>query len=281
MKRGLLRAWLSFRWGVFVSRFFQFLRTPRWDAVWTPYAMPPGPPILFIHMPKTAGTSLRRMLQSSLGMHAVYPSDKDLARRVDRQYPWQAEILENYSSLRRYFVLAGHFLAAFADQLPVRHRTAVFLRCPVQRSLSLLAHFSKTTGRPPHQLIDDQEIVERHIRNFQTRILGSTDDTPTAECAGRVLDHALAKINEFTFVGLTERFQDSCAVFDATFGTTVCQGIRKENVLRPTGLEYEDLIPRILPLVDMDQVLYARASARFHADNSRRLAQTRPMHRAA
>lgn len=232
-------------------------------------------------MPKTAGTSLRRMLQASLGMQAVYPSDKDISRRKDRQYPWQTEILENYSSLRRYFVLTGHFLAAFAEQLPVRHRTAVFLRCPVQRSLSLLAHFSKTTRVPPHRLLDDHDIVEGQLRNYQTRVMGIKEGETTAGGASRMLDNALAKIEAFDFVGLTEHFQDSCVSFDATFGTMIRHSVRKENVSRPTGLEHEELVPRILPLIELDQVLYERAAARFHADICRARSMTQPLQRAA
>lgn len=225
--------------------------------------IPPGPPILFLHMPKTAGTSLRRMLQTVLGMDAVYPSDNDLRRRPNGLYPSEADILADYPSLRRYFVLAGHFLASFADHLPPPHRTAVFLRDPVLRSLSTLAHFHRTMKVEPHKLLDDPVFVEHQIRDFQTAVLGKRYNATSSQPWSRILDTALMTLEALDFVGITEHFPMSCRLFDTTFGTHVSSVILKENVLRPQGTELDDLIPRILPLVEADQVLYEYANARF------------------
>lgn len=231
--------------------------------------MPPGPPVFFLHMPKTAGTSLRRMLQASLGMDAVYPSDQDLARRSDGNYPTEAEVIETFDSLRPYFILTGHFSASLREQLPIHHRTAVFLRDPLQRSLSALAHFEKTTGIPPDRLLDDREFVDGRIRNRQTILLGGAGHVATTPDSTHVLEQALEHVDAFDFVGLTERFRDSCEVFDAVFGTTIHPTSLKENVSRPAGTEYDELIPRILPLVELDRMLYEHATSRFTRDTGR------------
>jgi hypothetical protein len=243
--------------------------------------IPPGPPILFLHMPKTAGTSFRRMLQASLGMNAVYPSDEELSIRPNGWYPSEAEILETLPSVRRYFCITGHFSAAIADRLPKRHRTAVFLRDPIERSLSTLAHFYHTTGTPPARLLDDEAFVTRCIHNRQTILLGSEGfHTPPAGDT-RILDRALNVVDAFDFVGLTERFRESCMLFDSTFGTIIGAAVQKENVLRPNGTEFSELLPRILPLIDLDRVLYDRARERFKIDIQRLQTATTLMHRAA
>ena len=241
----------------------------------------PGPPILFLHMPKTAGTSLRRMLQASLGMNAVYPSDEELSIRPNGWYPSEAEILETFPSLRPYFCITGHFSAAIVDRLPRPHRTAVFLRDPIQRSLSALAHFHHTTGTPPDRLLDDEEFVTRSIRDHQTIRLGNKEPRMPPAGDTRILERALDVIDAFGFVGLTERFRESCMLFDSTFGTMIGAAVRKENVLRPNGTEFSELLPRILPLVNLDRVLYERAVARFTIDTQRIQTATPLVHRVA
>ena len=209
------------------------------------------------------------MLEATLGANAVWPSDKDLRRRFDGLYPSEAEILDAFPSIRPYFCLTGHFVAAFVDRLPVRHRTAVFLRDPVQRTLSALAHFHRTTGIPPHRLLDDADFVAVRVRNRQTRILGQNCDGLPPAGDTRILDRALEVVDAFDFVGITERFHESCMLFDAAFGTCIVKAMRNENVMRPNGTEFGELIPRILPLVESDRVLYARAMARFQSDHRR------------
>jgi hypothetical protein len=221
------------------------------------------------------------MLQASLGMNAVYPSDDELSIRPNGWYPSEAEILETFPSLRPYFCITGHFSAAIADRLPRRHRTAVFLRDPSQRSLSTLAHFYHTTGTPPDRLLDDEKFVAGYIRNHQTILLGNEGFHMPPAGDTRILNRALDVVDAFDFVGLTERFRESCMLFDSTFGTMIGGAMRKENVLRPNGTEFIELLPRILPLIDLDRVLYERARARFTIDTQRSQTATPLVHRVA
>jgi hypothetical protein len=60
-------------------------------------------------------------------------------------------------------------------------------------------------------------------------------------------------------VGITERFAESCRVFDAHFGTTIARNYKRENVRRPDGREHDELISLVRPFVRRDFVLYERA----------------------
>lgn len=224
--------------------------------------------ILVIHIAKTAGTSLRRMLQDEYGPRRVYPGDWHLERLPGGCYPLGSEMLGQYTRLPPHNVLVGHFTAAMADRLPRRYRTATFLREPIQRSLSMLGHFSRVHGVPVPVLLEDADFIAANIADFQTRILGVDgvcDPHQVGAIDDAVLDRALARLETLDFVGLTERFAESCAVFDDRFRTGLSRSIRREAVYRPEGCELAEHVPRIESLLHRDRVLYEKAVAHFDA----------------
>ena len=224
--------------------------------------------ILVIHIAKTAGTSLRRMLQDEYGPLLVYPGDWYLQQLPDGWYPLGSEMLRDYAKLPPHNVLIGHFTAAMADMLPRRYRTAVFLREPIQRSLSMLGHFSRTMTVPVPTLVEDAGFMAAHIADYQTRILGAEgvcDPHQVETIDDAVLTRAVARLETIDFVGLTERFPESCVVFDELFRTGVSKHIRREGMHRPEGNELAEYVPQIEPIVRRDRVLYETALARFNA----------------
>lgn len=224
--------------------------------------------ILVVHIAKTAGTSLRRMLQEEYGQRLVYPGDFHLNRLPNGWYPLGSEMLRDFHSLPPHNVLVGHFTAAMSDRLPVPYRTVAILREPIQRSLSMLNHHSKTMNMPVAKLLDDPHFVSGAITDFQTRILGADgvcDPHEVTEVDDKSLTRALERLETLDFVGLTEWFEDSCRIFDKRFGTRISRFHRRENVLRPEGDELAELIPRVEPLLTRDRVLYETAVARFNA----------------
>jgi len=228
-----------------------------------------GPPILVIHIMKTAGTSLRKMLQEELGHRAVYPSDRDLAKLPHGWYRSGRNILRDFHALPRHRVLIGHFAAEIADRLPIRYRTAGFVRDPLQRSLSCLAHFGRHFGRPPAELLGDSDFIDAQIRDHQTKVLGGlgiTDSRDHCQIDDATLARAVKRIDRLDFIGVTERSPESFEVFDRRFGTRIAEQQIRENVLRPEGNELSELIPKIAELVRLDTALYEAAQARLNHD---------------
>jgi hypothetical protein len=224
--------------------------------------------ILVIHIAKTAGTSLRRMLQDEYGPRLVYPGDFYLGHLPNGWYPLGSEMLRDYATIPPHNVLVGHFTAAMADMLPRAYQTATFLREPIQRSLSMLGQFSRTLKVPVAALVEDVQFMEANIADYQTRILGADqvcDPAQVATVDDDVLARALRRLETLDFVGLTERFAESCAIFDSRFRTRVSRSIRREVVHRPEGGELSEYIRQITPFLERDRVLYETALARFDA----------------
>lgn len=243
--------------------------------------------VCVIHIMKTAGTSLRAILEDDLGTAAVYPNSRDLSRREHGWYPSAEEVLAGLPTTRPHDILIGHFPAAILDRLPHGYRGAVVLRDPVQRSLSALAHMARVRGSTPARLVEDEQVVGRLVRDYQTKILGCGGiDQPNLHdrVDDATLDRALRRVDELAFVGITERFPDSCRLFDDLFGTHTSRFDRQENVLRARGTEHAELIPRVLPLIRRDLVLYEHAARRFAEDLARlgpQLARPHAMRRGA
>jgi hypothetical protein len=142
--------------------------------------------IFFIHIAKTAGTSMRRMLEREFGARLVYPGSHHLRLLPEANYPHGSEILRDFARLPPHNVLTGHVTAAMADMLPRPYRTATIVREPIQRSLSMLGHFSRNLKVPVEQLIEDRHFIRFNIADFQTPT-GSATRTwsvrPIARCS--------------------------------------------------------------------------------------------------
>lgn len=226
----------------------------------------PSQKILFIHIMKTAGSSFRVMLEHYYGTQRVYPGNFYLSSLPNGWYPTGSEMLKNYAKLPSHSVLVGHFTAAMADMLPRCYRSVTFVREPIQRSLSMLAHFSHTFKIPVDTLVKDPQFMSKQINNFQTRSLGADGicDFHQVDAAyDEMLSLALSRLETLDFVGITERFKESCQKFDSQFQTRISRLVRRENVLRPEGCEFAQHIPKIKPHIELDQILYDAAVQRF------------------
>ena len=100
----------------------------------------PRPPLVFIHIPKTAGTNVRDFLDSQ------YP-----IASICRAGGWKD--VKDVESLKDFALVRGHFNFSVTYCLPPAFRSFVILRNPLNRTLSTLRHMQ---------------------RDVQTRILCST-----------------------------------------------------------------------------------------------------------
>jgi hypothetical protein len=231
---------------------------------------------LFIHVMKTAGTSFRSMLEAGLGP-ALYPSRDELAALPNRFYLDAPVLLERLRTgtldLSDRRVLCGHYAARLDEHLPGTWRGAIFLRDPVRRTLSRIAQTHKMRSRLNRftrpsvtRYLDDADFVDRQLRDYQTKVLAMPGDA-LVNTAYPIDDAAFARardrIDGMDFVGLTERFAESVALFERLSGIALGP-VAHSNRSRGVQATEADLA-RIRAIVPHDIELYDRARLKLDA----------------
>jgi len=125
-------------------------------------------PLFFMHIPKTAGMSMRLYLSGQYRTDDVCPATR-----------WQ-DIVEREESLKAYGLVQGHFRYNLHELLPDGMRTLVILRQPLRRTLSALRHLQRDPNfHRDHELAKSMTIAEilrhpglmRNQHNVQARFL--------------------------------------------------------------------------------------------------------------
>lgn len=171
---------------------------------------------MFIHIPKTAGTSVRSLVASrhpGLRSGFVY-------KPVDRLTAWELR------RLRVAEVVYGHYSFGFHEQLGVEGRYLTFVREPVARVLSMFDQLAKVDDNSCYRRIAAGEgiveLIESHatemLNNHMTRVLaGPVDPAPSNDPA--MLERALGNIDDaFAVVGVVERMDESMVAIAAALG---------------------------------------------------------------
>ncbi len=154
----------------------------------------PGEVLAFVHIQKTAGTSMKFMLKNSFGLRHcdIRPVDPSRNKPVD---------LEDLAFARciypRLQSIGGHELIEPTAHLAGAVRPYTMLRDPVSRAVS---HFQDQNLRGHAPPSFDEYIGDEQNHDFQVRKIAGG---PDLEKARRLLRE------DYFFVGLTERFDES------------------------------------------------------------------------
>ena len=209
----------------------------------------------FIHIPKTAGTTLRGVLRRSFGARhcdiRVPPGSRDRQRIVDA-----ADLRRARRAYPNLAGICGHRVACHngLEKVVPRIRYFTFLREPRAR---LISHLRHTYRDRPEQCTREQLVAfcaEPHRRNRQVRMLCGRED----------LDAAIATLEDrLGFVGLTEEFDESFVMFRRWLGADELQrGYVARRVSRdrtPLPIETEELEKLVDEANPLDRQLYRYA----------------------
>ena len=160
-------------------------------------------PLIFIHLPKTAGTSLRRTIQKnyrSRELFFVYNRNPKF-HPMDELWGFDPEDFEKYK------IIMGHF--PFSRKLfPFEDRRFITLvRDPVQRAVSYYRHVmgrDEWRGREIslHEYMETSDDIQ--FQNHQVRLLSGMKRNPITD---RHLEKAIENIEKyFLYAGTSERF---------------------------------------------------------------------------
>jgi len=180
------------------------------------------PKIAFIHIPKTAGTSLRQIVAKEyLPKECLYLYE-DLLANFKKPYIFQA-IKVNLSLAK---ILYGHFYFGIHESLEVPSVYICVLRNPIKRVISYYNHIAHNPSEVAiyKKIQGGMSLLEM----LQNQVSAQTDNLMTRMLAGKmnasfkdqqILEVAIENIHKyFYFIGLTENFSDSVNVLGKKLG---------------------------------------------------------------
>jgi hypothetical protein len=191
--------------------------------------------IAFVHIPKTAGTTLNAILARAYspdqtceimmrGMSLRVPSAMMLRKRT-----------VSFSKIRRLKsalkhrpgvrLIRGHFDLSLDKLLPADTRFFTLLRDPVERAVSHYYHYRRQKSDPIHPLAMRSTLTEWvgscglvEMDNGQTRRLAGAMNLPCGRVTPQTLERAKSALaRNFEVVGLTERFDESLILLHRAF----------------------------------------------------------------
>ena len=177
---------------------------------------------IFCHIPKTAGTSLNYVLRKNFKYKLYSPIELNLddiaVNRLTRRMPY----LE---------VLSGHNLKPHLIHREVRWFT--FMRNPNERLVSHYVH-QYSSGIDAYKLSFEQWLKKFNRSNMHVKWLGGD------------LDRAYDNLSRMSFIGLTERFEESLVLLGATLGMKdlghpTYMISRNKDLFEETCLKFSDL----------------------------------------
>jgi hypothetical protein len=226
--------------------------------------------IIFLHLPKTGGVTLRRTLKWKYSPMMTFETLTKPAESFD-EVP-----LEKRRNLR---VLNGHLNYGVHEYIPQRCEYITLLREPIARVIS---YYYYILGHPKHWRHEElvrsgmslDEFVrtspDRGVENDQTRMLaGRGAGELDAGSLGRdALDEAKRNLEKFLVVGLTERFDESFILVRRALGWRFPLYATANVADRPKSAS-EAAIEVIRRRNQLDLELYDFARERFSAEVER------------
>ena len=227
-----------------------------------------GRPYLFLHIPKTAGTTLNNVFDNNLAAGSI------LDLYTEDQHRAFADV--TYDHIARYSLVRGHvFIEDFAEILdgPVRFKVFTFLRDPIQRVISEYhflrrwpkSHLYEYLNRNDVSLMEYVTSTCRRLRNRGCNNMANSLSGVQGAGPEERLELAWHHLKDrFCFFGILERFDESLLMLRKTMGLDNTfyekQNVRiaHSNVL-VTPEEYEVLCE----YNRFDLLLYERAVEEF------------------
>lgn len=180
----------------------------------------------FVHLQKTAGTSLNHRLRRHFTADEFYPNGTD-GDAVEASIGVD-HLLDRWAARRSDIrMVRGHFPLCTTELLGVPFTTMTILREPVERTLSLLRHhkrFHRDDPRTLEEVYDDPFRFRGQVHNHMVKMLSLRTDEMTAGALTSVdfrpehLHRAVDALEAMDVVGLQDQLERFCDELTARFG---------------------------------------------------------------
>jgi hypothetical protein len=249
-------------------------------------------PVVFVHIQKTAGTTMRAVARHNVRPAALWElRADDRGPDVDRLL---AQVEERPGSVQ---LVMGHMGMGLGEAIPGGCRYLTVVRDPIRRYISHYHHGRRNAGtwmheaaaaHPLEEFIDTDE--GRRLANLQVsyltspRTLGPDGQPPNAAAPpvsqrvpeilglGRPLegthqredlDSAITNLDRCVALGVTERLEESLLLLQASLGWRRIHVARYGVAPSATAVRDGELHERIGELNHLDVLLYEAALERF------------------
>ena len=200
----------------------------------------------FVHINKTAGSTMKFVLRNSLCLRycnlisrepmTADDGDLEFARRVYR------------FGLR---CVSGHDLRGPSDRIATPLQRFTILRDPTRRCLSHYLHRKRVASRGGRDLTLPRFLRRDGVRDLQTRMIAGAPD----------VERAKQELEDYLFVGLTEHFDESLLAFASLSPFPVRLAYERRHVTGSTSERDEILadpasLRQLEQANELDQQLY-------------------------
>ena len=233
------------------------------------------PVVIFLHIPKAAGTTLRDILY----------------RQYDREYIYEldsqnfSQSLEDFKQLTtkekdEIQLLMGHMYFGLHEFLLCPSTYITMLRNPVKKVISYYHFVSRLSTHADYKLIKSQNIPLKeyctmnrpNMCNAQTRFLAGENFSKVSNDF-KMLEQAKKNLTEyFSVVGITERFNETLILMKQKLGWNSAPFYYRCNTNRSANYKQleisEDTLATIREYNQLDLELYEYANKLFERDLS-------------
>ncbi len=174
-------------------------------------------PLIFLHIPKTGGTTVRSIMERLYEKNALFTVYDDSPSHNSMSD------LDSLSSEARKSIqiYCGHVSYGFHRPAGVKPNYLTLLRHPIERVLSFYHHtmtYDPEWKDKPVSLVKFIHSKNPQMNNHQTRIVSGMG-APFNQCPEEMLWKAIENIEkDFLFVGVSELFDESLLVLSETVG---------------------------------------------------------------
>jgi hypothetical protein len=239
--------------------------------------------LLFVHIPKTAGTTLQMILARQFAGDRIYTITGNPGESVRAFMAWPEE------ERARIQLVKGHMPFGLHQHIGIPATYITMLRDPVDRVVSQYFYVLRSPDLPTHgEVVSKRMTLDDYVRhqasirsgNTQTRMLSGTEKVNARLWRGGVGENesaedvdilALAKKNlreHFTLAGLSERFDESVLLLRQLLGFPrhICYVRHRVTEGRPRKKDLGRETIRLIEQHDeLDLALYEDAERLFEA----------------
>lgn len=230
--------------------------------------------IIFLHIPKTAGTTLHRIIERQYSADRIHSFGSD-AQGAVRDFKSMPE-----ARRAEIKVLKGHMAFGLHEFLPQPSAYIGMLRHPTERVVSYYYHILRNPGHYLHQHVVSHQLSLKDVvsgeltpdlDNGQVRLVsGVWNEVPCGSCFPRMLDQAKRNVEEhFAVMGLVEEFDASLMLLMRAFGWRWYNLLYVRANVAPDRPTRQDLSQDTLAVIrqynELDLALYDFARDAFEA----------------